>query len=98
MSDWVFSSRLKRVYTQFREYYTVKLLEEKDGCEIYEVTGGQRPYTVKLCFNEDGEMVQKSCTCPDYLDRDHKLCKHIIGVIMETGREYLLIPYLMEEL
>ena len=98
ISSQTFSSRLKRVYTQFKKNYTAELIEKKDGCEIYKVRGGQEPYTVKICFDKDGSMIEKSCTCPDYVERDHKLCKHIIGVMMKTGREYLLIPYLMEEL
>jgi len=96
--DYKFKLRLERVYRTFKTDYKVKLLEEDDFHESFIVKGGTKPYTVTLQFDEDGRMYKKSCTCPDYTSKEHKLCKHIIGVLYETNRDYMLIDKLMEDL
>ncbi len=93
-----FRKRLKKVYTEFKSRYKVNKIEINENREEYEVTGGNEPYRVVLKFDEEGRLIEKTCTCPDFVYRNNKFCKHIIGVLMETGREYMFLAEYIEEL
>jgi predicted nucleic acid-binding Zn finger protein len=54
-----------------------------DGERVFQLTGGQHPYTVRVYENWN---LAPSCTCPDHYQRAAAqtggYCKHIIAVML----------------
>jgi len=96
--DYTFHTRIRRVLRDFKKHYKVHEIEITDTEETYLVTGGTQDYTVKLIFDEEERLKEWSCTCPDFTTKTHGYCKHIIGVLYHTGREFMILPKLIEEI
>lgn len=93
--DWEFKSRLERVFRDFDKKYKIKPVVIEENYEKYSVSGGTETYTVELKFDNKGRLSKKTCTCPDYQGKTHHLCKHIIGTLYKTDREFMLSDKLL---
>jgi len=76
-------ARYLRAAGDVLKHYRIDRTGEEDGVLLFELTGGTRPYTVRV----HGDWSEPpSCTCPDAVHRAEVTggyCKHVIAVLLK---------------
>lgn len=69
-----------------KNYKRIRRPQLENGRVVFDITGGQAPYVVRVHPEWKGDPV---CTCPDAADRARTCtsgyCKHIIAVLIENA-------------